>query len=201
MARAPGAAPGFADLNESADRLAQLVEVEADTAERERHMTSALYAAFSEAALWHMMTPRDLGGSELAFSDAMTITEKVASFDGATGWCLMVASVQHGSCGSLISNPGCAEIFALGTATNIAGQGIPRGVARKVDGGYMIRGDWSYGSGIYHANWIHSGCVMMEDGQPLLDDHGGPTVMITYVPRAVIDLKDNWDVLGLRGSG
>jgi alkylation response protein AidB-like acyl-CoA dehydrogenase len=101
----------------------------------------------------------------------------------------------------LITEAGRRDIFAAGTDTNIAGQGIPRGLARKVDGGYMIKGDWSYGSGIYHSNWIHSGCILMEDGKPVMDDHGGPTVIITYVPRSAIDLQDNWDVLGLRGTG
>ena len=31
-----------------------------------------------------------------------------------------------------------------------------------VDGGYMIKGHWSYGSGIHHAEWIHSGCFVMD---------------------------------------
>jgi indole-3-acetate monooxygenase len=41
----------------------------------------------------------------------------------------------------------------------------------------------------------------MADGKPVMDDHGGPIVIITYVPRSAIDLKDNWDVIGLRGTG
>ena len=101
----------------------------------------------------------------------------------------------------LITEAGRRDIFAAGTDTNIAGQGIPRGLARKVDGGYMIKGDWSHGSGIYHSNWIHSGCILMEEGKPVMDEHGGPIVIITYVPRSAIDLQDNWDVIGLRGTG
>ncbi len=195
------AAPGHAELVSRVRGLEAVIRAEAEIGERERHMSDTLFAAFAEAGIWHMLTPRELGGSELAFSDALDVAERVATVDGASGWCVMVGGVQHGSCGSLISDGGCRQVFAAGTATNIAGQGIPRGVARKVDGGYMIRGDWSYGSGIWHANWIHSGCVLMEDGKPLLDDHGAPVVLITYVPRTAITLKDNWDVMGLRGTG
>lgn len=193
--------PGYSELMSSVDNLAGLIEKEADEAERMRHMSDTVYAALHEAGLFHLLTPRVLGGSELAWSDAISVVERVAAIDGSTGWCLMVAGVQNGGCGSLIPDGGCDAVFATGTQTNVAGQGIPRGLARKVDGGYMVRGDWSYGSGIYHANWIHSGCVLMENGQAVTDDHGAPVVLITYVPRDAIELKDNWDVMGLRGTG
>ena len=194
-------APGYTELSARIDALAPLIDEESNTAERERHMSTRLYEALIDSGLWHMLTPRDLGGSELPFSDALALAEQVAYVDGSTGWCLMVAGVQHGSCGSLITPAGCEQVFAAGTRTNIAGQGIPRGFARPVEGGYEIWGDWSYGSGIYHADWIHSGCVLMDDEAPVMDEHGHPVVLITYVPRAVIELLDNWDVMGLKGTG
>jgi len=201
QALAEKTAPGYSELLQRVEDLRELIEDEADEAERLRHMSDRTYRALHDAGLLHMMTPSALGGSELPWSDGLAVAERVAAIDGSTGWCLMVAGVQHGSCGSLISDAGRAEIFANGTDTNVAGQGIPRGLARRIKGGYMVRGDWSYGSGIFHANWIHSGCVLMEDGQPVMDDHGAPVVLITYVPREAIELKDNWDVMGLRGTG
>lgn len=195
------AAPGYTDLARNVAGLTDLIVREANKAEKLRHMSDTTYAALNENGLIHMMTPRDLGGSELPWSDALSVAESVSRIDGSTGWCLMVSGVQHGSCGSLITDVGCKDVFAAGTDTNIAGQGIPRGFARPVDGGYMIKGDWSYGSGIYHSNWVHSGCILMDDGQPVIDDQGGPIVLITYVPRSAIELKDNWDVIGLRGTG
>jgi alkylation response protein AidB-like acyl-CoA dehydrogenase len=194
-------APGYSELMSRVTALAPLIAREADAAERLRHLSDEGYHAMHAAGLWHMLTPRALGGSELPYSDALAVAEAVSRIDGSSGWCLMVAGVQHGGCGSLIVDAGCREVFATGLDTNIAGQGIPRGIAREADGGFHIRGDWSYGSGIFHANWIHSGCVLMANGAPKLDDHGHPIVIITYVPRSAVELKDNWDVLGLRGTG
>jgi alkylation response protein AidB-like acyl-CoA dehydrogenase len=37
-----------------------------------------------------MLLPRELGGSELAFADAMRIIERLAWADGSAGWCTMV---------------------------------------------------------------------------------------------------------------
>ncbi|MSR16093.1 MAG: acyl-CoA dehydrogenase [Gammaproteobacteria bacterium] len=194
-------APGYTELMQRATALEGLLTREVDESERLRHLSDTAYDALCGAGLTHMLTPRALGGSELSYSDSLAIAERVARIDGSTGWCVMIAGAQHGGCGSLIAEDGCHEVFAQGLATNIAGQGIPRGVARAVEGGLMIRGDWSYGSGIYHANWIHSGCVLMAGGAPVLDAHGGPTVFITYVPRSAIEIKGNWEVMGLRGTG
>ncbi len=197
----PSAAPGYGDLAQGVEGLSNLISHEADAAEKLRHMSDTTYAALHEKGLVHMMTPRALGGSELAYSDGLSIAESVSRIDGSTGWNVMVSGVQHGTCGSLITETGRKDVFAAGTDTNIAGQGIPRGFARRVDGGYMIKGDWGYGSGIFHSNWVHSGCILMEDGQPVMDKQGSPIVLITYVPRDAIELKDNWDVIGLRGTG
>ena len=197
----PIAAPGYSQLAANLAALETLVEGEAETNENLRHLSDKAYAAMHGAGLWHMLTPRALGGSELSFCDAMNLAERVAYLDGASGWCVMVAGVQHGTCGALIVEAGAREVFSAGLATNIAGQGIPRGLARAVDGGYWVRGDWSYGSGIYHANWVHSGCVLVDEGQPALDASGAPTVLITYLPRENFEVRDNWQVLGLRGTG
>ena len=120
-----------------------LVRREADEAERMRHLSDTLFDAFQAEGLWHLLTPAALGGSELSWSEAMAVAESVSRIDGSTGWCLMVAGIQNGGCGALIRDPGCAEVFERGIDTSIAGQGIPRGCARTVDGGYMIRHDWS----------------------------------------------------------
>lgn len=195
------ASSGYARLMQRVESLEPLIDAESDEAERLRHMSDRLYEAFRDAGLWHMMTPRALGGAELTWSEGMRIVERVARVDGSTAWCLMVSGVQNGGCGALLDEAGCAEVFAEGTNTNVAGQGIPRGMARRVDGGYMIRGDWSYGSGIFHANWIHSGSIQFEDGKPVMTEDGDPRVLISYVPREAIELRDNWDVMGLRGTG
>ena len=61
-----------------------------------------------------------------------------------------------------IEDEGIKKVFAGGPDITIAGNGVPRGFARPVDGGYMIRGNWAYGSGIQHAEWVHSGCFVTD---------------------------------------
>lgn len=184
-----------------AEALSELISAEADEAEKLRHMTDRVVAAFKEAGLYRMLLPRELGGAELLFPQAMEIVESVARADGSTGWCLMVANIEVGTGGAYLPDSGAERLFADGPDIVIAGQGIPRGFARPVEGGYRIHGDWSYGSGIYHADFIHTGCILMRGDEPVINANGLPEVLICHVPRADIDLKDDWDVIGLRGTG
>jgi alkylation response protein AidB-like acyl-CoA dehydrogenase len=102
-----------------------------------------------------------------------------------------------------IEDEGIKKVFGDGVDITIAGNGVPRGSARPVEGGFMIRGRWAYGSAIYHAEWIHSGCFVTDpDGKDMVIlPNGQPKIVITHHPRSTIKLLGNWDVLGLRATG
>ena len=76
-------APGFSALMDNLTKVSDVILSEADAAEEMRHMTDATYTAPSEHGFFHMMTPRDLGGSELAFSDGIAVAEQLARLDGS----------------------------------------------------------------------------------------------------------------------
>ena len=184
-----------------ARELTPLIIAEADEAERLQHLTDKVVHAFQEAGLYRMLLPRELGGAELSLPEAMQVVESIARADGSTGWCLMVGNIELGTGGAFLPDCGIERVLAQGPDIVIAGQGIPHGVARPVEGGYQIQGDWSYASGIYHAAFIHTGCVLMQGDKPVINDAGVPEVLICHVPREQIERKENWDVIGLRGTG
>jgi alkylation response protein AidB-like acyl-CoA dehydrogenase len=148
-----------------------------------------------------LLTPRDVGGFELSYVDAMRIVERVSWADGSTGWCLMVVSIVGAQLGAFLTDSGAKRVFADGPHIAGAGQGVPRGFARPVDGGYMVKGNWSYGSAIHHAEWIHSGCFLTDGKTMQLDRFGKPEVVLVHHPKDQIEVKGNWDVLGLRATG
>lgn len=192
--------PDYAQLLRAAEAMLPLVEAEAGEAERLTHLTDKVVDQFRKSALNTLLTPKELGGAQLSYSDAMRIVEKVAHADGSTGWCLMVQNVMGGSMGSMLPDAGAQAIYGKGADVVGAGNGVPRGFAREVDGGYMFKGNWSYGSGIHHAEWIHSGCFVM-DGDTMRMVDGAPDIVLMQHPRDTITLKGNWDTLGLRGTG
>lgn len=192
----------FQKLKEVAERLIPLIEAEAESSEKAQYQSDKVIAEMRNSGLYSMLLPNALGGSELNFVDAMRIVERLAWADGSAGWCTMVAGVMAASAGSFLPDPGARMIYGKGPDVTLAGNGVPRGYARRVDGGYRIKGHWAYGSGIHHAEWIHSGCFIVDDsGKPLLNSDGAPEIVLMHHPRDTIELKGNWEVLGLRATG
>jgi indole-3-acetate monooxygenase len=200
-ARAGAAEPSLEALLRTVEKLLPFVEAEADEAEQLYHLTDRVVGEFRRAGLYTLTVPKAVGGLELPWVDAMRLVERVAWADGSTGWCMMVEGVVCAMVAALLPEAGVRMIFGKGADVIIAGNGVPRGFARRVDGGYMIRGNWSYGSVIHHAEWIHSGCFVAEGDKPKLKPDGTPEIVLCHHPRSTIELKGNWDVLGLRGSG
>jgi alkylation response protein AidB-like acyl-CoA dehydrogenase len=190
-----------ARLARAAEDIIPLIEAEAAEADKLSHQTDRVAAEMRRTGLWSMLLPKDVGGAELSFVDAMRIVERIAWADGSAGWCTMVANGVGASVAATLPDEGTAIVYAKGGDTVVVGNGVPRGQARAVDGGYMIRGNWSYGSGIQHAEWIHSGCFLMEDGKMKMGPDGAPEIVLAHHPKETVALKGNWDTLGLRATG
>jgi indole-3-acetate monooxygenase len=196
-----GTPTSFVEFRRAAEGLLPLVESDSDEAEKLYHQTDRVVAELRRNGLYSLLTPRALGGAELPYVEAMELVEMVSRADGSAGWCMMVEGVMGASAGAFLPDDGARTIYPDGADVTMAGNGVPRGFARPVDGGYMIKGDWAYGSAIFHAEWIHSGCFVMDGDKMKMTDDGHPIVVLCHHPRDTIDLKGNWDVLGLRGTG
>jgi alkylation response protein AidB-like acyl-CoA dehydrogenase len=191
----------FADLHRAAEDLVPLIEQEAAEAETLTHQSDRVAAAMRRSGLWSMLLPKALGGAELSFVEAMRIVERISWANGSAGWCTMVPNVVAASVGTALPDAGAEAIFGAGPDVTVVGNGVPRGYARPVDGGYLIRGNWSYGSGIYHADWVHSGCFVMDGDTMKLNANGAPEIVLMHHPKQTVKLTGNWDTLGLRATG
>ena len=194
------------DMNHSAllaaaKGLRPLIESKADEAEQLTHMHDDVVGAMMEAGLYKMLFPKALGGAELTLAQALEVNEAVSLADGSTGWCLMVGVIELGNAGAYLPDSGVARMFVNGSDMVLAGQGIPNGFARPVDGGYQIHGEWRYASGVYHAQYIHTGCVLMDEDKPALDENGNVKLVLCHVPRSDIVVVEDWDTIGLRATG
>jgi len=192
-----------AEFHARADALVPLIEKRAEEAEKLGHMTDDVVQALRESGLYTMLFPKAVGGPELSHFDCMQIIEKLSYAHASAGWCTIVNNMEGTTMAIYIEDAGIEEVFANGLDMTIAGNGVPRGFARPVDGGYMISGHWAYGSGITHAEWIHTGCFVTDPSgkDMVIQPNGQPKVVITHHPRSTIKLLGNWDVLGLRATG
>lgn len=191
------------ELHARLEALLPLLEKRADEAEQIGHMADDVNAALRKSGIYSMLFPKEVGGAEVSHFEAMQIIERLSYVDASAAWCTIANSMEGALMAIYFDDAGVTEVFGKGPDITVAGSGVPRGFARPVDGGYMIRGQWAYGSAIFHAEWIHSGCFVTDPSgkDMLLEPNGQPKMIIAHHPRSTIKLQGNWDVLGLRATG
>jgi alkylation response protein AidB-like acyl-CoA dehydrogenase len=151
--------------------------------------------ALVSAGLYGVMTPKEVGGSELALLDSLDVFAEVAFADGSAGWCLMAGASTVAYFGAFAEEAFVSELFANGIPL-AAGQFAPNGTG-VVDGdGYRINGSYQFGSGIHCADWVGAGFLLM----PTEGSDEPPQYLFTIVPKDAVQLKGNWDVLGLQST-
>jgi alkylation response protein AidB-like acyl-CoA dehydrogenase len=173
--------------------LQGLVDEQAGASEDLGQLTKDIDDALHEQGLYGMWVPKSLGGLELDPISSLEVIEAVSYGQSSAGWVLMAAGLSVGTGAAYLGDQAIEEIFTdVDRWPIIAGQGTRPGTAKKVDGGYVISGDWSFASGIKHAQYIHTAVVV--------EDTGEFRICVVPVEKAKLE-NDSWDVLGLRATG
>ena len=165
--------------------------------ERLGQLSDEALNALRSANLFGLMTPAELGGLEASPCETLETFAEVSRADGSTGWVLTTCAFAAALAGVYLSDSAAAEVFARGVPI-VAGAGAPNGRAKKVERGFEFSGRWSYGSGIRHANYTHNGGFIVDETGEVRRDLGHH---IFIAPITAATLDDQWNVLGLRGTG
>ncbi|KWV48522.1 hypothetical protein AS156_18835 [Bradyrhizobium macuxiense] len=186
-------------LLEKAEKITPLIHEARDASERERRMSSSVLTAFHDAKLFRMMIPQDVGGLQVDPITSTRVVETIAAADGAAGWCLMIG-MTYGMWGSRLHQDVARSIYGTSEAV-VAGAVRPVGRVRKVDGGFIADGRWSFGSGISHSTWLLGGCTVYESDAPKKSETGEVETRLIFFPTREGEIIDTWDTGGLRGTG
>ncbi|MFN0305184.1 MAG: acyl-CoA dehydrogenase family protein [Burkholderiales bacterium] len=197
------AAPhSFSSLMEAARKARPLIDRMGPINEEKGELSREVVDALQQAGLFGMFTPKVLGGAEVTPTQGLDLLEEISYADGSTGWVLMAAALSTGTGGAYLDEGDATRIFSLDRLPVIAGHGAPMGKATRVPGGFLLSGNWSYGSGVRHSDFIHSGGMVCDaGGAPVVGVGGLPETRIFVVPREACVFGDNWDVMGLRATG
>jgi alkylation response protein AidB-like acyl-CoA dehydrogenase len=156
------------------------------------HMTDEAVRLCREAGLYGTIVTRDVGGAELGANDALDVFAELARADGSIGWVVMAGSTAAAFFSSYCPDSFTDVMFGDGMPI-VAGQFAPNGTAVPRDGGFHITGDFSFGSGLHHADW--AGC-----GAFTAPEEGDADYIFAVVPKAEADIRGNWNVMGLRST-
>ena len=188
-----------AELLARAVALRPLVREQQDESEDRGHYGEVLHEEFRRAGFYRILQPRRFGGYEFDLPTFFKVMLEIARGDPGTGWCLCLGSGHALPVAAHWPEHAQAEIF--GTDGHFVAPHSARGVgvARPVDGGYLVSGTWDYCSGIPHSTHF-IGTTFVNAADPGVE----PAAVAFVVPRGQYAILDDWGgdaVLGMRASG
>jgi alkylation response protein AidB-like acyl-CoA dehydrogenase len=191
------------DLVDRARALRELIESEADAAERADTMTAPVIDALRETSLFWLMVPEALGGLETGIVSAITVFEELAYADGSTGWSMMANATATCFAAIYSGDTAIQAMFGGDAPPIVAGMFGPAGQVRPADegDGYVLSGQYQFGSGCAHATWFSAGAMEMHDSELAATPAGFPALRVSFVPSDHVDVRGNWDVMGLVATG
>jgi len=174
--------------------------IEASVAEGDRlgDVPATLHNELRESGAFRLLTPRELGGSETPLTTTLSVYEHFGRIDGSVG--LLVWNANFGFIGAMLNDAGRERIWRTGAEPVFANSGIPS-TAVPVEGGYRVTGQWKIVTGIRRADWLIVVGLVSVGGQPLITASGAPDVRIFVIPTDQVDIRDTWDVTGMRATG
>lgn len=156
-------------------------------------LTDPVVRAMKAEGLFRMWVPAIYGGHQVAPGEALDTMVELGRHDGAAAWCTMIANTTALLAARLPEHHATA-LFGHDDAIG-AGFAQPRGEATVVDGGLRITGQWQWGSFTRHATSVGAGARVLEPQE------GSPRVPFVFFDPADVEWLDNWDVVGLEGTG
>lgn len=169
---------------------------QAQTEERGTY-SPEMHERFKQAGFYRILQPKMFGGYEFDLTVFSRVMVEIGRGCPGTSWCLTLASGHALNVAALYSQSAQAKIFGQDGHFAAPMRGIPSGVAKPVEGGWLISGVWDYCSGVPYSTHAIVG-VRIEDGST----GGPPQLGAAILPRADWEMLDNWgDFIGMRASG
>ena len=182
IAHAKGLVPR---LRERASRTEELRRLPPET-ERDLH----------EAGLFRVVQPKRVGGSEFDYVALVDCADAIGQADASVAWNFANLASHHWMLG-MFDRRAQDLIWNKDPDVLIASSFIfPAGRARKVDGGYVLRGSWPFSSGVESCEWNMLASVVWSD-----DEADGVQYRIFLVNKSDYKIRDTWNATGLRGTG
>nr|HEV8012148.1 acyl-CoA dehydrogenase family protein [Bradyrhizobium sp.] len=186
----------YAAMVAHAEALIPQLSARASRTEELRRLPPETERDLHEAGLFRILQPKRVGGSEFDYVALVDCAEAIGRADASVAWNLANLASHHWMLGMFDKR---AQDLVWNKAANalIASSFIfPAGRARKVDGGYLLRGSWPFSSGVDSCDWNMLASVVSSD-----DEADGIQYRIFLLNRTDYRIRDTWNATGLRGTG
>ena len=149
-----------------------------------------------DTGLFRIVQPKRVGGSELDYVSLVDCADMLGRADASVAWNFANLASHHWMLG-MFDLRAQDEVWSKDVNALIASSFIfPAGRARKVEGGFRLRGSWPFSSGVASCDWNMLASVVSSD-----DEADGIEYRIFLVHKSDYEIVDTWNAVGLRGTG
>jgi alkylation response protein AidB-like acyl-CoA dehydrogenase len=179
-------------LIESIRSLVPMIEENAAEAERGRKPVDSVMQAIEKTQAYRYFVPKKYDGFEFSLEGFMQLGMILGAADISTAW-VVTFCMEHNWLIGLYNQEAQDHIFGKHPYIIAPGALAPRGVATPVEGGFRLTGQWQWGTGVMHANWVMVG-ALTEGADP-------PELCMYALPIEQAEIIDTWQMSGMAGTG
>ena len=183
-------------LIRAAREMGPVLRERAAQCKAQRRVPDETIADFQAAGFFKILQPEQWGGYAMDPQVFYSVGLEIARHCMSSAWVLGVVAVHNWQL-AVFDDQAAQDVWSEDPSVLISSSYAPVGKVEVVDGGYRLSGRWSFSSGSQHCKWAFLGAVV-----PTAD---APFDMANYrtflVPISDYEIVDNWDVVGLQGTG
>jgi 3-hydroxy-9,10-secoandrosta-1,3,5(10)-triene-9,17-dione monooxygenase len=150
---------------------------------------------FWDFKLNYLLRPGKFGGPAMRPDEAFAAGFELGRGDGSAAWVWSVMLI-HDLFVSHFPEEFQQEYWGK-DRTLSASSFLPHGKPTPASGGVRVSGKWSFCSGVDNADWLFLGVFF----GPPSGDAPMPDIRYIMVPKGDYEILDDWEVMGLRGTG
>lgn len=163
-------------------------------AEAQRRLHRETHEEMRDAGFYRVQMPSRYGGFEMSHRGMLDISAELGRGCGSAAWIFSNIAAQNGIV-AMASREVQDEVWTddqdACTASSFPAKG---GTVRKVDGGLIANGVWSFASGVDWAEWNNMQVFVPSDDGP-------PQHHMALVPKSDYTVIDDWHSPGLAATG
>ena len=185
--------PSRTELVQRVADIVPILRANARWSEQNRRLADETVEAMINAGVLRMLVPAQYGGYEADMQSIVDVGIQLGLGDGSPAFC---ATAWWAQCWVVSHFPDSVQdqIFGASPDVRICGTLVPNGKGEIAKGGIIVSGEWSFNSGAWHSEW-----KVLNTMAPNAAGELEPIAAV--VPMSDLELVDDWDVSGLRGTG
>ncbi len=162
----------------------------------ERRVPDETVSDFHQAGFFKILQPEQWGGYAMDPQVFYAVGVEIARACPSSAWILGVIAVHNWQL-AVFDDRAAQDVWADDPSVLISSSYAPVGKVKVVEGGFRLSGRWSFSSGCEHCQWAFLGAVVPTPEAPF--DMANYRTFL--VPISDYQIVDNWDVVGLQGTG